>query len=703
MRGHNLDAERIENERQHVRGGREPVVDDDAEPAPTDRLRVECRQQIARVCLSRARGIRDAADVSGGNAADLAAREVLLDLLLHRGAHLDPGLLEELDAHGLRVARRDADVNGGAVALRLDEVSSDGGRDDAEIGDVDARRRQAGDHRALDHPAGGRGLARCDNAGARLQRRPERGREADGDVGGEIDVDEPRHAVLAEDARRPARLPDETFEQVGAGLDLLVGVDPDPRHNHALGSDRDLVADGDALVHAHVRADVARPSDDGAFDDRAAADVRRRVDDGARRACALAQRHTRRQHRVRTDGGLRRDSRVVAEIRGTLDRLEIVHVDAFAEPDVAAQADAGDVEPHFLVERVEVRLPVLVEVADVLPVALEHAAVDRPPHLQQEREQLLREVVRTVGRDVAQHLRLEHVDAGVDRVREHLPPRRLLEKALDASVLVGDDDPELERVLDRLQADGDRRLLLAVELHETAEIDVTQRVAGDDEKGVVETAGGETHRSGGARWRFLDRVCEVHPERLARAEIAADRLRQECDRDDHVLEAVLLEQVDDVLHARLADDRHERLRLVGRERTETRALAAGHDDGLHCLRRRLRRRLQGARVSRASACSTRLPRSARATAPMRFRASRMYNIAAATAPPRPIQKSHSGHSVASCVTMRKPMAAYRSHVAALPRRFTSISTPRGESICQPAKSSRSRAAMTTSPAHGRRP
>ena len=47
----------------------------------------------------------------------------------------------------------------------------------------------------------------------------------------------------------------------------------------------------------------------------------------------------------------------------------------------------------------------------------------------------------------------------------------------------------------------------------------------------------------------------LHPERLAVAEVAADRLRQERDGDDHVLEAVFAQQLDDVLHARLADDR----------------------------------------------------------------------------------------------------------------------------------------------------
>ena len=72
------------------------------------------------------------------------------------------------------------------------------------------------------------------------------------------------------------------------------------------------------------------------------------------------------------------------------------------------------------------------------------------------------------------------------------------------------------------------------------EVDVAERVAGDDEERVVEPAGREPHRAGGAERRLLDRVRDVDAERLAAAEVAADRLRQERDRDDHVLEAVLL-------------------------------------------------------------------------------------------------------------------------------------------------------------------
>ena len=395
-----------------------------------------------------------------------------------------------------------------------------------------------------------------------------------------------------------------------AGLDLLVRVDAHTGLQHALLADRHLVPHRDAFADPDVRADVAGAPDDRALDQRRSPDVRARVDHAVRRSRVLAQGHVRGQHRVRADGRLGEDPAVVADERRPLHRAEVVQVDALADPHVPAQADPRHVEANALVERVGVRLSVLLEVPDVLPVALEDVAVQRPSHLEQQREELLREVVGAVVRDVRQHLRLEDVDAGVDRVGEDLAPRRLLEEALDATVLVGDDDPELERVVDRLQADRHGGAALPVRREHRAQVDVAQRVTGDDEDRLVEPPRREPHRPGSAERRLLDRVRDVHPERLTVAEVRANRLRQERDGDDHVLEAVFLQQLDDVLHARLADDRDHRLRLVRREWTEARALAAGHDDGLH------------ARTSR--------------------RAFSTYCAAASSARPSPIQKSQSG-------------------------------------------------------------
>src|SRR6476620_10595580 len=417
---------------------------------------------------------------------------------------------------------------------------------------------------------------------APLQRGTERGGEPDCDIRRQIDVHHPRHPGLAEDARRAARLPDQALVQRRAGLDLLERIDPDAGQDHAFGADCDLVADRGSLVHAHVRAQVAAATDDRSHDVGAAADVGGRVDDRADDAAALADGHARREHRVRADVRAARDAAVIAEVRRPLDRLQIVEVHPVPQPDVAADPDPFDLELHALVERVEVRLPVLVEVAYVLPIAvIEDVPVDRPAHLEQQREQLLREVVRPVLGDVLQHFRLEHVDAGVDRVREDLAPGRLLEEALDTAVLVGDDDAELERVLDRLEPDRHRCPPVAVSLDEPREIDVAEGVSGDDEERVVEPPRGTLHGASGAERRLLHRVADIDAERLTAAEVAADRLRQKRDSHDHVLEAMALEELDDVLHARLADDRHHRLGLVRGQGPQTRALSTGHDDGLH--------------------------------------------------------------------------------------------------------------------------
>ena len=125
VRGDDLHAERAEHEREHVRGAGEAVVDDDAEAAVAHGVGVDRREQLGGVRLAHARGVGDAADLAGGDAAELAAREVLLDLLLHRGAHLDSRRLEELDPDHLGVVRADADVEAGVVAP---PTSRDGAR-----------------------------------------------------------------------------------------------------------------------------------------------------------------------------------------------------------------------------------------------------------------------------------------------------------------------------------------------------------------------------------------------------------------------------------------------------------------------------------------------------------------------------------------------------------------------------------------------
>src|SRR5262249_30611325 len=222
-----------------------------------------------------------------------------------------------------------------------------------------------------------------DDAGCARESRPERSRDPNGDFRRQVDVDEPRDRIATEETRRSSGLPDQALVDLRAGLDLLVGVDAHARHDDALGADRYLVADGHALVDAHVRADVARAPENRALDERAPTDVRRRIDDGPHDAGALTERDAVREDGVRADARARSDPAVVADVRRSLDLVEIPDLDPFAEPDVAANADAGDVEAHVLVERVEVGLAKLVEVPDVLPVAVHRIAVDGPSHVEE--------------------------------------------------------------------------------------------------------------------------------------------------------------------------------------------------------------------------------------------------------------------------------------------------------------------------------
>ena len=460
-------------------------------------------------------------------------------------------------------------------------MPGNGRRQHSQVGDVDSRRVDAGDHRPLDHPAGRRRLPTGHHPGAALECRAQGGGDLESRVRCEVHVDETHDRALPEQLRGRARLEDQVLVDLRARLHLLEGEDADAGHDDALRADPDLVSNRNVLVDANVRPDVAAAADDRVLDQRAAADVRRGVDHRRDRSRPVAQGHARGEHRVRPDGRVGTDPAVVAEVRRPLDPLDVVDLHALSEEDVAAEPDTGNVETDTTVQRVEVRLAVLLQVPDVLPVALHDVAVDRPAHLEEQWEELLGEVVRSIGRDVAEHLRLEHVYAGVDRVGEDLAPGRLFQEALDASVAVGDDDPELERVLDRLQRERRGRALLLVELDEPGQVEVAEGIAGDDDERLVEIVARESHRSRGPGRRLLDRVLDVRTDAVAVSEVAPDRLREERDRHDDVLEAVGLQQLDDVLHAGLADDRHHRLRLVGRERAKARALAAGHDDGFH--------------------------------------------------------------------------------------------------------------------------
>ena len=157
--------------------------------------------------------------------------------------------------------------------------------------------------------------------------------------------------------------------------------------------------------------------------------------------------------------GARLDAGVVADEHGALDDGVGRHVDALADPDPLANLEAGHLDADLAVEQLLVRGAVRLERADVFPVAVDDGSEQLQAAVEHGREHVAREVDDLALGDELEHARVEHVDARVDRVGEHLAPGRLLEEPLDRAVGAGDHDAEVDGVLDPLQRDRRERAL----------------------------------------------------------------------------------------------------------------------------------------------------------------------------------------------------------------------------------------------------
>ena len=198
---------------------------------------------------------------------------------------------------------------------------------------------------------------------------------------------------------------------------------------------------------------------------------------------------------------------------------------------------------------------ILLQVADIAPVALGDIAVDRVAVAHQDREEVLAEVEGLRGGSVVEHFRLQHVDAGVDGIAEHLAPAGLLQELADRAVVVGDHHAVFERIGDAGQGEGGHRAALLWYSMIAVRSIVGQRVAADHQEGLGEQVLGLLDAAGGAERHILDGVLDVHAELRAVAEIALDHPGQVLQGDHHLGDPVLLEQQQDMFHHRPADDR----------------------------------------------------------------------------------------------------------------------------------------------------
>src|SRR3981081_2345141 len=117
---------------------------------------------------------------------------------------------------------------------------------------------------------------------------------------------------------------------------------------------------------------------------------------------------------------------------------------------------------------------------------------------EQQGEEVLAEIEDVTDGETLEDTRLYDIDAGVYRVAEDLTPRWFFQELGDPAVLAGYHDAVLQGVWDVHEGEGHCRIPLAMERDHFREVDVRQRVAGDDEERAVEIGAELPHRSAGA-------------------------------------------------------------------------------------------------------------------------------------------------------------------------------------------------------------
>ena len=464
---------------------------------------------------------------------------------------------------------------------RTDEEPGDRHTGHLEVEHVDTRGVQPGHHCPLQHARRAARVARGDHCGALAQRRAIRHRHAHRHLRGDVDVGQALHAFAAEQTARALALPHDRTVHDRAVLDGLERIDLHIAGDDRVGADEHFVAHHGAFVDAHIGADTRAAPDDCPAHLRAGADVHvvvhhRPVDLGISQ-----QSDVRAEHGVLAHPAAGLDRTPGADHARSLHLGIGRHLGPLPQPHSVVHPEPGDVDRHLLVEDVFVGRQVRLERADVFPVTLHHRTEQRLAGLEQRGEHLTGEVDAAASRDEVEDRRFEHIDAGVDGVAEDLPPRRFFEESLDRAIVAGDDDAELERIVDGSEADGGHRMVLAMELEHLGEIDVGEHITRDDQERVVEVLACIAHAASGAQRHGLVGIADGDTELAAVAEVGLDVIGQERNRDHDLVEAVPGEQIDDVLHHRPVGDRQHRLGGVRRERTQTRPLTAGHDDSLH--------------------------------------------------------------------------------------------------------------------------
>ena len=419
----------------------------------------------------------EVADLSGQDPSEVLAVIQALDLALRRFVDVDAVFVEEAEHHRLGVIRVEPHGHPGRAGRRGDLEPGHRHGGGLEVVDVHASRVAADHDGPLQDSGGSAGVARTGDGRTLLQGRGPGHREPDGKFGADIHIGQASDTVTSEQRAGSPRLPHDRGVDDGPGLDRLERVDLHPGTDLGVGAHEALVAEDYALFAADSLAQIRAAAEHTALDPYPGTEVGVVVYHGALDDGVVANADVTPQRAVRPQAGPGTDHAVVAD-DGRADHLDTgVDFGALAHPDAWTKRKPLDVDVDLAIQDVLMGAEVGLERADVFPVPVGHVAIQALAGGQSGRERIGREVHGLTLSDKIEDLGLEHVDPGVDGVAEHLAPCGLLQEPLDGAVLVGDDDPELQGVLDRLEGQGGQSAMAVVEVHDLSEIDVGEHVA----------------------------------------------------------------------------------------------------------------------------------------------------------------------------------------------------------------------------------
>ena len=504
-----------------------------------------------------------------------------LDLALVGLAQVEPLVVEEPQDHRLWVARDQPHGHAPLARRAPDLVARHRDRRHLQVVHVHADRIATDHHGPLEDARRPARVPRDGDRRATVEGRSPGHGKAHGELDADIDVGDAPHPVATEERSRTAGLPHDGGVDDGARLDRLVREDLDARPDLGVRPHETTLAEHRLGLASDPLTEIARPADHRTLDPRACPQIAIAQDHAAADLRAVGYPHVRAEDRVLAEDDARANGAVVADHGGSVHHGARVDRGAPAQPHARPQREPLDLDLDAAVQDVLVRPEVGLGGAHVLPVALGDVAVEGPPGLEDRREHLAREVDGPSLGDEVEDLRLEDVDARVDRVAEHLTPRGLFQEPIDGAVLPRDHDAELERVRDAVQRQRGERRLALVEVHDGGKVQIGQDVARDHEEPIVQLLHGVSHGSRGAEGRLLGGVHHADVQLGSVAEVVAHRARHEGHGDDDVSDPVLAKEPHDVLHHRPIGHRQHGLGLIGGEGTESGALAPRHDDRLH--------------------------------------------------------------------------------------------------------------------------